>query len=299
MAAFVESSNAALGVAFVNVALGVTMLIGSVGCGLIGAGEGGTNPGGPVTAALEPCDPLGAMPTELGRVVGVGRDASGNLRNLYVGDEQSNLNNRVFVSDGASLRRMHVTGAGRRVADQDADYSLAYEAPDGTNARTLLIQMRAGATTAMELAPANSRGFITDGASGNDHLAPLDPSAIADMGIINLPRVIVDVFDVEDGSKIVVTADMDNGADDVRLFFGPTDHLDERTIVRFGRSHGTSGTSAEFSINGVSAFLQSIGPASGTDATTLAVGNGPVLVARHVLPTPNALPNLTFRCLTQ
>jgi hypothetical protein len=222
----------------------------------------------------------------LGRILGVGADAAARL---YVGEEPSDLHDRVFLSDGDALRRSSVSGTGRRGVIPDADYNLGFQ--DGTIARSLVIQVRSGVTTAMGLAPAGSRVFIGDAAADIEPLTLMTTSDIAGRRLENLPRAVDDVFQTEDGRSVVVTADGDDGAEDVQLFFGRPDSLVQRTIAQFGRSLDGA-TTADFDVDGKLASLRSYGA-----ATTLAIGNEPVVSASHVLPTPSQLPDSSFQCL--
>jgi hypothetical protein len=249
---------------------------------------------------LSPCDPLSPDATTLFRLLGIGKDTAGTI---FVADEQPNSLDRVFVANGKMLRRQHITGMRRQRAGEDADYSLTFQDPRGdrdAGAQALVIQIRAGATTAMELAPSSSRDYIVDGGgSWNEPLSLVDASVVLDMKVLNIPRVVRNVIEVETGEKAVLTADMDEASPDlIRLFYGRSYALTERVINHFGQTRSGEAW-VDFTLNGRPATLHFLGraPDGLANYATLTLDNGTVLAATQVLPTPHALADSSFQCV--
>jgi hypothetical protein len=246
------------------------------------------------------CDPLAATSTALGVILGVGQDAQGTL---YVADELEPSSGRVFVANGDTLYRKHVSGSGQSGTGPDRDYTFTFGDPggDAQAARALLVQIRGGNTTAMALGPAGSRTFIGDGL-GQVRIPLVDPTVVDRMRVVNLPRVVQRIGDVANGDVIAVTQPMDDSASEsnLRLFYGAPHTVIERHIVSYGSS--LSGD-ADFSflvgdIKAVAFFPwgpQADGGLGGGPGTlTLGTTATLPLTPRH--PTPRDLSGLALQC---
>jgi hypothetical protein len=113
-----------------------------------------------------PCDPLTPVAVTLGSILGVGQDTQSTV---YLADQapDGGGQDRVFVSTGETLYRKHVAGTGQTGDPANGDYTFSFQEPfaDASDARALLIQVRAGAVTAMALGPGDSRSFYAPDAT--------------------------------------------------------------------------------------------------------------------------------------
>jgi hypothetical protein len=259
------------------------------------------------------CDPLVAhpLPVTLGTVLGVGRNAQGNV---YLADQvdmtaTSSATYRVFVSSGMNLYRKRVTGNDKRGALSNWDYALSYQ--DGTTQQALLIQVRNGSVTAMGLGPAGTMMFLP---STDRPLSVVQPDVVSSMTLVNLPGdvVIEEVGTTPDGNAIVVTRPMDDWTySDFRVFYGQPPELLERSLVRgfdasgqtnvtFNVSFGES--TGQFTLLYPSASGPSgtgpTGAPAGMHAPILDMGNGTTLPVTASPAIPNSLKIYTFSCLS-
>jgi hypothetical protein len=269
-----------------------------VGCG---GGQGGSVTGGPAV----PCDPLVSPPVMLGTVLGVGEDS---LSTFYVADEVADGGgqNRVFVSQGDTLKRQHVLGTGSSGGPPNADYTFSFQAPfaDASTARALLIQVRGGAVTAMGLGPSASRQFYAPDA-GDEPLTVEDAGVVASFKIQNLPALIEYVADVSNGDSIVVTEPMDpSGYSGFRLFYGAPGEMIERAITNYDR--GDYGDDISFTVEATTYTAHLAFAPFGLDGgngpfnpgpSTLDTGAGGKLSITQRMPPPSSLSGFSFTCL--
>jgi hypothetical protein len=238
-------------------------------------------------------------------VLGVGKDAAGTT---YLADEVPEKSvDRVFVSQGDTLFRKRVNGSGSSGGGADADYTFSFEEGfDAATARALLIQRRGGATTAMALGPANSKGFIGDPGATTENLTVIDQASISSMTLRNLPGTvsIQYVADVDNGQVIVVTQPTDDATyKDFRVFYGTESAMVERTVIDVTRTKG-SDTDIRFKVDGaeyIAHFTFNIVPTDGgvsahPGPATLDTGTA-TLTATERRPIPTTLPGFSFTCL--
>ena len=90
----------------------------------------------------------------------------------------------MFVSNGDTLYRKHVIGAGQSGATR---YSFTFEAADsdGSDARDLLLSAVTGKPTGMALAGPVGKLVLDDSGAGTTPLALVDPSAVLGMAVVN------------------------------------------------------------------------------------------------------------------
>jgi hypothetical protein len=259
--------------------------------------------GAGVSRALQPCDPLAPPTTVLASVLAVGQDAAGTY---YVADQgpAGGPEGRIFVSDGTTLVRQHVAGAGSSGAPPDADYTFSFDAPfaDAAATAALVVQMRGGAITEIALGPGNSRSFF--GAAGQTPLTIVDPTVVQSFSIQNLPNVVEYMADIGNGDEVVITAPMDAASRaDFRLFYGTPSAMVEYPI-----------TATNFALSGFGDIAFSVGTATyalhltilaGIDASPLGMlGPGSLdtdddtFPATFRVPTPKTLPGFSFTCST-
>jgi hypothetical protein len=212
-----------------------------------GGSDGGSGEDGscdPLEQTTEPCDPLETtiVPIELVDVLIVGKDSAGTF---YVVDQTTPNDFNVFVSDGGTLYRKFIAGSSYDYEDGVGDsYSFSIE-DDGAE-YTVLVSIDDAGTSQMAVVPGQYVGYIDDMGEDGELLTVLDESAIADMGVENLPGVIKIEYlaEVDDGSSIVVTRPFYDWTDlmDSRLFYGQADDMIEREILKFERAEDGGST---------------------------------------------------------
>ena len=107
----------------------------------------------------------------------------------------------------------------------------------------------------MQLGPPGARRFIDDAGTGNEILTVADASIVLGMAIENLPRVVRDLVEIENGDVVIITNPMDDTAyETLRLYHGPPSALVERTIASFGQSRSGDAT-VSFFVGGTPAQL--------------------------------------------
>jgi hypothetical protein len=259
------------------------------------------------------CNPLDPtqLPVTLGTVLGVGRDPQGTT---YMADDVSG-NYRVFVSEGNDLVRRRAVGSGSSGGGADADYTITFE--DGASSRTLMIQKRSGAVTAMAVGPRDDKKFIPDGGPTSGALTVLDNGSISAFPLVNLPgdvtiEYVALVVDGDLGDAglanddyIVVTRPTDDWQyTDFRVFYGLRSQMLEREVTSVVRSRG-GGTDIRFKVDGVEFFVTFtwvLEPAAdgGTNShpgpAIIETDKGSLPVEQRY-PTPTTLPEFTFSCL--
>jgi hypothetical protein len=298
--------------------IALALLGGSASCHVVGSEAAPAGDAAPREDAAPPadasttpvaCDPLAPAPTALAKILGVGKDASGTL---YVVDDAGQGQLRVFVSNGQTLERQHVlgTGAAGGGASADGQYSLSFDSPDGdgSDGRTLLLDVHAGAADAMALDPGLEKGlpFVPDsGAAGRTVLAVVDASAVTGQAIQNLPGVVEYMGDVSNGEVLVVTAPVDLAStDDFRIFYGPAADEQEGTITNFVQALSgypqitftLGGATYTMAISTVYGTGPEAGPLGQPGPGTLSVAGGPSLAFTLRQPPPTALPGFRFTC---
>lgn len=203
-------------------------------------------------SAPSPCDPLADMrqPIALGEVIAVGRDAEGTL---YVADEPgADGEARVFVSDGDTLVRRHVSGGGE---GRDGDVEFRLFTVDGMDGPFQWLIERAAGETRMAITPGDEDRTIRIDELGPEAelLEVLDENAIEGLAVRNFPGVIEIEYLAEtgNGELLLVTRPAEDwGYDDFRLFFGPEDRLLEREVANVRRQRDGGSTHIDFDLDG-------------------------------------------------
>jgi hypothetical protein len=205
----------------------VTLAVCSIETGACGDSQPTAAPG------TSPCDPVAAheRPAKLGPVVAAGKDPEGTL---YVADrDPENMStDRVFVSDGDTLFRKRVAGAG---SSGEEDFTWTFE--DGSTSKRLVAHKDGAKVTGIALASPGEKTFYAELGASAQPLTPVDPSAVSSFKVRNLSGEVAVEFvaDVEDGSRIVVMRPQDDWSyDDFRLFHGSDGLLIERTTTFAG-----------------------------------------------------------------
>jgi hypothetical protein len=256
-----------------------------------GGGAGGSEP------AQATCDPLAPAPITLGKIIGVGKDASGTL---YVDAEKG-----IFVSSGDTLIRQHVTGTGE---SGSTEFLFSFEAPDGSGAQNLLVETDGNTATKMALAPDGTKGFLDESPSGITMLTVVPPSTVAGMKLANTSNAIQWFGDVANGDVIMATAPVnpDPGAahGGLALFYGPKSAVAQRQIVDFQQA-SSGGGSITFLASGVR-YTLALGVEFGGDGGPFGelvlqglTPEGGVEMNTFIRkPTPTSLPEgFSFTCL--
>jgi hypothetical protein len=222
------------------------------------------------------------QPIALDDVIAVGRDSEGTL---YVADEPSGADEaRVFVSDGDTLVRRHVSGGGQ---GRDGDVEFRLFGVDGSSGPfQWLIETAAGETRMAIAAGEEDRTTRIDELGPEAELLEvLDESALEGLAVRNFPGVIeVEyVAETEDGELLLVTRPAEDWSyDDFRLFYGPEDRLLEREVMSVRRQRDGGSTHIEFDVNGEQAvvfFPVELGAAEPPQAT-LTIGDTTEPLAR-------------------
>jgi len=263
-----------------------------------------TSGGAGGSGSSSPCDPLTPVAVTLGSILGVGQDTQSTV---YLADQapDGGGQDRVFVSTGETLYRKHVAGTGETGDPPNADYTFSFQDPfaDASDARALLIQVRAGGVTAMALGPGDSRSFYAPDA-GDESLTVVDASAIAGFSLQNLPVEVEYVADVSNGEAIVVTEPMDPwGYSGFRLFYGTPSQMIERPIVAYNR--GDRDDYVSFAVDGAmytadftfAAFGSGGGGNTAPGPESLETDDAAMLPMTDRVPTPTTLSGFSFVCL--
>jgi hypothetical protein len=248
-------------------------------------------------SASTPCDPLAPPPTSLSNLLGVGQDDQGTL---YVADLPAGIDEpRVFVGPGAGpMVRQEVFGSG---STGSGEYTLSFGPPGAAVAsqQALLLDVANGMATQMALGPADSKSFL--GGPGETPLTVVGASAVAGLGIVNLPGEVDYVGDVSDGTSIVVTSPIDvQSSADFHLFYGTADAMAERTIMSFNQALSGYPT-ITFQV-GSATYTMAIGGTfeldggGGPGPGTLDTGSATLDFTLRT-PTPSTLAGFSFTCL--
>jgi hypothetical protein len=254
------------------------------------AGCGGSSSG----PASKVCDPLAAdpQPITLGKVLGAGRDANGVV---YVIDQPGKGEDRLFVSDGMTLKRVAVAGSGSG-ADPGGGTFETVTSGSGDTALTVQIVVDTMGTVKMGVVHgALKTKTFTIGMEG-ETLTVLRADELASYTLENLPGTIYVeyVATLPDGRTLVVTRpDVDWSYSDFRLFLSTAARsvLLERRVSNVVRG---SFTEILFDLDGAQAkahFSDSLSP----PPSTLTVGTE---TSELTVMPPNTRPTgVTFNCL--
>lgn len=243
-------------------------------------------------AASVPCDPLAEVdkPTTLSNVLGIGRDAAGVI---YVVDQPSGSDYRVFVSEPGALERRVVSGSG---TTPDA---VTITVDDGKPSAFALKLERAGAvTTKMDVlhGELEAKDF-QGGAPGTESLAIVGADAIASLAVKNLPNTVSVLFDATTATseRLVVTrAALDTRYEDARVFVGVPSKMVEAKVTN---ASGGSATYLTFESGGVTrtAVFPAPPPIGSADAKpSLSTGSATTTLT---LTTPPNAAGMSFLCL--
>lgn len=258
--------------------------------------------------ATIPCDPLAPEALTLGTVLGAGADPQNTL---YVADQvPDGGQQRVFVSDGGALVRQHVNGSGSGggPTPADVDYAFTYQSAvgDASDAKTLFIQVRGGATTAVALGPGNAGKAFYSLDAGDQLLTIVDARALGGLSLANLPVQIEYVADLSDGNVLVVTMPMDPwGYGGARLYYGPASGLVERPIPNYVRTDSEDQVSFAGGAGTYTAHLtfppfvgiSDGGPPPHGGPASLDTPDAGSLSMTERQPPPTSLSSLPFTCL--
>jgi hypothetical protein len=233
---------------------------------------GGCSEAGSATSGDLPCAPLlASAPRQiaLATVLGIGRHADGTL---YVLD-QDDTGTRVFVSEGAKLKRKEVSGSGSGHLDSGDWYVASVLDPsapfilkvDDTNGARQMGVVR-GAFTDRDFTIGQTGDVLeVQGAATLDGLIVLDlPDGVYVEYWAHLP----------DGRTLVVLRpDHDWGYDDFRLFLGTDDQMRERPVLSVQRARDGGTTTIVFTLDGARATAFFPSSLSGVSEASLTVAN--------------------------
>jgi hypothetical protein len=266
-------------------ALAAGALVGLLGCGTTK----------PSSSATKACDPLAdaPQPVMFGTILGAGRDAAGTV---YVIDRPMSGTDRLFVSDGMTLKRQPVSGSGSGSSPQGGTFEIVNS---GTGADALAVEITKdpAGDVAMGVVhgPLKTKTF-TIGTDG-EALTVLDAGALSGYTLANLPGTIDVEYDatLPDGRTMVVTRpDVDWTYADFRLFLSASAGapLLERKVASVDRG---SSTSIFFDLDGQQAQAHFSDGLLAPGPSTLTVGADSYDLT---VMAPGASPTgLTFLCL--
>lgn len=191
------------------------------------------------SGALHACSPLDAKaePISLAHVLGAGRHADGTL---YVLDDGS-PSYRAFVSAGNVLQRKEVSGSGT-VGGASGATTITATVRDGAAPFALHIEQSAGVATRMGVFRGELQAKSFEIGAQGDVLAVVQPDALAQLEVRNLPGTVVPEHDAttQDGHRIFVTRpEVDWGYEDFRVFYGTPERMAERRLVTASRGSTT------------------------------------------------------------
>jgi hypothetical protein len=228
---------------------------------------------------LNTCDPLARQPLSIGPIVGIGQD---DQSTLYLADQSSSSMPRVFVSQGAALYQRYVRGSGQ----SGTGYTLSYDDSDnlGIPPHALLVQTQDGQASAMGLADEGTRFFIGDADATYAPLTLVDSTAIAGVALMSLPYEFE--FIAIDNVTTVVTIPINGDYASARVFYGPKDNVQQRTVtsVEFGGALSAPTCTVHFLV--------------GSDELQVTLGGSAATTGDGAIPLPYGLADLAFYCLT-
>jgi hypothetical protein len=201
-----------------------------------------------ISTSLSSCSPLEASTAEieLAEVLGTGVDANGTI---YVIDQRgSDL--RGFVSEDGELYRQRVTGTGQSNVDGDMTL-LTLGEMDPPLTLELLIATDGAARMGVFTGVPATKTFII-GEQGEE-LTMLTPADALKLPLHDYPAEVIVEYaaDVADGRLLVVLRPRDFGDYlEFRVFFGPAEHLDERTLLEISRGRDGGSTTLAFDVEG-------------------------------------------------
>jgi hypothetical protein len=175
------------------------------------------------------CDPLATttLPITAGTFVAAGKDSAGTV---YLIDEAPAGHQRLFVSNGQVLQRQPAGGTGE-IGDSRASYLIVTSTSGGSELQVAVERGPAGPTKmGVHRGPLSGKTFMI-GMEG-EQLTLLASADVKTFTLANLPGEvnIEHLGTLPDGRLLLVTSPaVDFNYQAFRLFFGPRDHLVERT----------------------------------------------------------------------
>lgn len=249
------------------------------------------------------CDPLkssGSASLKLEHVLGIGKAEDGRF---FVVDRPKSGSERLFVSsDGSLVRRDGGGGASSSTEPGIERMSLSSSGDDGL---IVLIELRGSAVrmAILEGAAGGTKELSVD-RSDAELLTIADESEIAGMPVRDLPGDVALEYSaqVDDGERLIVTRpEHDWSYEDFRVFFGPKDHVAERTVVNVTRARDGGSTNIRFKVGELDAEvffpnrLTGDGGESITEPVTLTIGSKQFGIERLPQDAPE-IDGLEFRC---
>jgi hypothetical protein len=231
------------------------------------------------------CDPLAAGTTTVGSVLAAGVDASGTM---YIVEEASGAENRIFVGTSGQLVRVPDVGSG---GDGSGQSIFTFTSPGSTTSGDMELFVEVtGGTTTMALAPESDATSLTviDGASVTGETAE------------DLPASVVFVADIGDATTLVITAPAEaDGYSGYRLFLGAAPTLEQRTVTNYAAAVDGAATVTFDGPGGsetanIPCDTMFCSPGSPDGTLTGADGGTTSLTLRE--PTPTTLAGLSFLC---
>jgi hypothetical protein len=254
----------------------------------------------PQNSACEPLQTSAPVQIQLTTVLGAGKDAHGTLYVADTGTARSS-GERVFISDGAGLRRVPVVGSGSQGGGANADYALSFD--DGTTRGTLIIHVAASKVTSMALGAVDSgKGSLSDAGTSSEPLTVLDNASVTSLTVHDLknaPFIEYVAHTASSDTLLVLRPTYDWSYDDFRVFFGPRAGLQEQKVQSVSRARDGGSTVIVFSVG--DATYTAHFPVVST-GTTFMPGPATLDTGKATLPLtldaakPSSLTDATFHC---
>ena len=240
------------------------------------------------------CDPLAAGTTTVGSVLAAGVDASGTM---YIVEEASGGENRIFVGTSGQLVRVPDVGSG---GDGSGQSIFTFTSPGSTTSgdMELFVEVTGGGTT-MALAPESDAKDFTPPSDATS-LTVIGAASVTGESAQDLPATVVFVADIGDGTTLVITAPAEpDGYSGYRLFLGAAPTLEERTVTSYAAAvDGAAGVTFDGPGGSETANIPCdtmfCSPGSPDGTITEADGSTTSLTLRE--PTPTTLAGLSFLC---
>ena len=253
--------------------------------------------GGPAGSSLFSCDPFqpATKPITLTTVLGAGQDTDGTL---YVVDQPQAGSERVFVSSGGTLQRQRIAGSGTESSGNRV-MSYTFSISDHVPAFMLKLETNSSGPTAMGVLQGDLSGkTFTIGQQGSV-LTLVSTAQVAALPVANIPAQTFIEYNatIPDGRALLVVRPRDDWTyQDLRVFFGTTDHMAERPVDQVVRYHDGGSTTINFTIDGVVAVASF--PVSLTGPTTPpTLTIGAISFPLALGPTDSPPVGYTYSCL--
>jgi hypothetical protein len=245
-------------------------------------------------AGPQVCDPFAAdqQPSKLRELLAVGRAADGGLyvidHTWFDGDRA--IDPRVFVSEGAALRRVRYDGY-LGLFEMQWTFPVAHHEPPFT----LVVTDDAGVRRMGVLTGAVQEEPFAIGEVGEE-LTLVEEAEIDGREVFNFVATVTFEYAAradDDRTVVVLGVDDVEDYDHYRLFMG-TDALVEHEVTSFARQEDGGTTMIEFTREGETATAWFPTPLSPELSPTLTTGGETIELAKI---EPTTLDDATYRCL--